>query len=285
MNEASFTYEDYRAIAHWILERTPHRPRIGIIAGSGLGGLGDGLDSAQVFPYGDIPQFPQSTVAGHAGRLVLGRLGNVPVVVMQGRFHFYEGHSMYRVTLPVRVMATMGIEVLIVTNAAGGINPAFDVGDIMCISDHIFIPGMAGHHPLIGPNDDRLGPRFPDLSNAYSPSLRRLAHEVAAEQGVALRDGVYVMVSGPSYETPAELRFLRAIGADAVGMSTVPEVIVARHQGVKVLGFSLITNKVITEPRESDEPLELHEEVVAIGNERAAVLRELVRGIVARLGA
>lgn len=285
MNEASFTYEDYRAIARWILERTPHRPRVGIIAGSGLGGLGDGLESAQVFPYGDIPQFPQSTVAGHAGRLVLGRLSNVPVVVMQGRFHFYEGHSMHRVTLPVRVMATMGIETLIVTNAAGGINPAFNVGDIMCISDHIFIPGMAGHHPLIGPNDDRLGPRFPDLSNAYSPTLRRLAHEVAAEQGIDLRDGVYVMVSGPSYETPAELRFLRAIGADAVGMSTVPEVVVARHQGVKVLGFSLITNKVITEPRESDEPMELHEEVVAIGNQRAAVLRELVRGIVARLGA
>jgi len=212
MNEASFTYEDYRAIARWILERTSHRPRIGIIAGSGLGGLGDGLDSAQVFPYGDIPQFPQSTVAGHAGRLVLGRLGEVPVVVMQGRFHFYEGHSMYRVTLPVRVMATMGIEALIVTNAAGGINPDFDVGDIMCITDHIFIPGMAGHHPLIGANDDRLGPRFPDLSNAYSPTLRRLAHEVAAEQDLTLREGVYVMVSGPSYETPAELRFLRAIG-------------------------------------------------------------------------
>ncbi len=269
--------------ANWLLARTAYRPTVGIIAGSGLGELADGVAHPEVFPYADIPHFPTSTVAGHAGQLVLGLLAGVPVCLMRGRVHFYEGYSMQEITLPVRVMARLGVRTCIVTNAAGGINPDFEVGDIMVIQDHINLPGLAGHNPLRGPNDDRLGPRFPDMSNAYSPTLRRLAHQVAGELGLALREGVYVMVAGPNYETPAELRYLRLIGADAVGMSTVPEVLVARHSGMRVLGLSLITNKVIFTPRDTDEPLELHQEVLDVGARRAKELQRLVVGVVERL--
>lgn len=277
----SFPYDE---AAEWLRARTTYRPTVGIIAGSGLGGLAEGVESPDIFPYADIPHFPVSTVAGHAGRLVIGTLEGVSVCLMDGRVHFYEGYSLQEITLPVRVMARLGVSVCIVTNAAGGINADFEVGDIMVIQDHINLPGLAGHNPLRGPNDDRLGPRFPDLSNAYSPTLRRLAHQVAAELGLTLREGVYAMVAGPNYETPAELRYLRLIGADAVGMSTVPEVLVARHSGMRVLGFSLITNKVRFTPRDTDEPLELHQEVLDVGARRARDLQRLVAGVVKRLG-
>lgn len=276
-------YAAYETAAQWILTRTEHRPTVGIISGSGLGGLAEGVEHADVFPYADVPNVPSSTVAGHAGRFVLGELAGTTVVVMQGRLHLYEGYSLQHITLPVRVMKLLGIETLIVTNAAGGLNADFEVGDIMVIEDHINVPGLAGNNPLRGPNDERFGPRFPDLSNAYSPSLRRVAREVAEAQTVDLQEGIYVMVAGPSYETPAELRFLRTVGADAVGMSTVPEVIVARHGGVCVLGLSLITNKAIFQPRESDDPLPLHEDVVEIGERRAAAMLRLVTGVVSQL--
>jgi purine-nucleoside phosphorylase len=191
---------------------------------------------ADVIPYQQIPGFPESTVEGHIGRLVVGRLAGVPVIIMQGRAHFYEGYSMQEVVFPVRVMQVMGVHTLVVTNAAGGINPAFQAGDLMLITDHINLIGMSGANPLYGPNDPMLGPRFPDMSQAYDPDLRRLAQEAARERAIPLREGVYVGLAGPSFETPADIRFLRIIGADAVGMSTVPEVTVARHGGIRVLG-------------------------------------------------
>ncbi len=267
----------------WLRARVRRRPVVAIVAGSGLGGLVHAVSEAERFPYADIPHFPVSTVAGHAGELIVGSLAGVEVCLMGGRVHFYEGYTMHQVTLPVRVMAGLGARICIVTNAAGGINPDFAVGDIMVIRDHINLPGLAGHNPLRGPNDERWGPRFPDLSNAYSPTLRRLARQSAGALGLTVREGVYAMVAGPNYETPAELRLLRLVGADAVGMSTVPEVLVARHAGVRVLGLSLITNKVILEPREDDAPLELHQEVLDVGARRADDVRRLIVEIVTRL--
>ena len=214
-------------------------PKLGIILGSGLGGFADTLARPVIIPYGELPDFPQSSVHGHAGRLVLGFLGEVPVVAMQGRVHFYEGYEPWQVGFPARVLCALGIKALTVTNAAGGINAGFTVGDLMAMADHL---NLAGYNPLVGLNDDRLGPRFPDLSQAYDPGLRAVLHAAAKAEGVVLREGVYASLSGPSYETPAEIRMLRTLGADAVGMSTVPEVIVAAHMGVKVAGISCITN-------------------------------------------
>ncbi|MHB8618942.1 MAG: purine-nucleoside phosphorylase, partial [Chloroflexota bacterium] len=225
-----------------VRSRCQVRPRVGLILGSGLGSLADQVVDATSIPYAEIPGFPCSTVAGHANELVLGHLGGQPIVAMRGRIHFYEGFSPAEVTFPVRVMAELGVATLLVTNAAGGLNPDFRTGDVMLMADHLFLPGMAGQHPLRGPNDDTLGARFPSMAAAYDPGLRSRAREAAGRLGWVLREGIYVMVSGPSYETPAECRFLRTIGADAVGMSTVPEVVVARHQGLAVLGLSLITN-------------------------------------------
>jgi purine-nucleoside phosphorylase len=215
------------------------QPRLGIILGSGLGGFADSLERPVAIDYADLPDFPRSSVHGHAGRLVLGYHHGVPVVAMQGRVHFYEGYSPWQVGFPTRVLARLGVKHLTVTNAAGGINLSFKVGDLMIITDHL---NLSGFNPLVGPNDEALGPRFPDMSHAYDPELVRTLEAVAFKESIALRKGVYASLSGPSYETPAEIRMLRTLGADAVGMSTVPEVIVAAHMGVKVTGISCVTN-------------------------------------------
>jgi purine-nucleoside phosphorylase len=214
-------------------------PKVGIILGSGLGAFADGLASATAIPYSELPNFPLSGVPGHAGRLVLGMLGGEPIVAMQGRVHFYEGYTPQEVAFPARVLCALGVKALVVTNAAGGINLGFQVGDLMAITDHL---NLAGYNPLIGPNDPNLGPRFPDMSHAYDPKLLELLRQSAQATGTGLREGVYACLAGPSYETPAEIRMLRTLGADAVGMSTVPEVIAAAHMGVKVAGISCITN-------------------------------------------
>lgn len=214
-------------------------PKLGVILGSGLGAFADSLERAVALDYAELPDFPTSSVHGHAGRLVLGYRGQVPIVAMQGRVHFYEGYAPWQVAFPARVLCRLGVRHLTVTNAAGGINPGFAVGDLMAITDHL---NLSGFNPLVGPNEDALGPRFPDMSHAYEPSALAVLERVAAAQGVTLRQGVYVSLAGPSYETPAEIRMLRTLGGDAVGMSTVPEVLVASHMGVKVTGISCITN-------------------------------------------
>ncbi|MGG1546768.1 purine-nucleoside phosphorylase, partial [Bacillus paralicheniformis] len=243
--------------ADYIKSKTEIKPAVGLILGSGLGVLADEIKDAVRIKYEDIPDFPVSTVEGHAGQLVIGRLENVQVVAMQGRFHFYEGYSMDKVTFPVRVMKELGIETLIVTNAAGGVNESFRPGDLMIISDHI---NYMGTNPLIGPNDSSLGVRFPDMSSAYDKELRLLAKKTAEELNISVQEGVYTAVTGPTYETPAEVRFLRTIGSDAVGMSTVPEVIVAKHAGLRVLGISCIS---LDQPLSHDEVIEVTEKVKA----------------------
>lgn len=253
-------------------------PRVGIILGSGLGGLAAELTDAAIVPYGEIPGFPRSTVVGHRGELGIGRLAGQPVAVLRGRFHFYEGYSMRQVTFPVRVMRALGCETLIVTNAAGGLRPDWAIGDLMRITDQIFLPGMAGHHPLRGDNDDRLGPRFPAMVGAFDAELGRLAHAVAAEQGTTLREGVYIMLAGPTFESSAELRMCRSLGGDAVGMSTAPEVVVARHGGMRVLGISLITNLALPDGAPAN-----HEEVLEVGAAAKPKFAALLRGILEKL--
>jgi purine-nucleoside phosphorylase len=267
--------------ADYIRARAPHGWRVMIVLGSGLGPLADEVRDPVVIPYADIPHFAQSTVPGHSGRFVIGNLLGVPVGVMQGRVHFYEGHPMWQVTLPVRVGRRLGAETLIVTNAAGGINRSFEVADLMLISDHVNFLGMAGVNPLIGPNLDSFGTRFPEMTTAYDAELRALAKRVAAENQVPLQEGVYFGLSGPAFETPAELRFLRAVGADAVGMSTVNEVLVARHSGMKVLGFSGITNTARLSPDEGEPPS--HEEVTTASVKIAPKLITVVRGVLAQM--
>ncbi|MBN1963135.1 MAG: purine-nucleoside phosphorylase [Anaerolineae bacterium] len=277
-----FTLADYDNTAAFIRQQTRHSPRYALILGSGLGPLAESIADADIIPYATIPNWPPSTVVGHSGRLVIGMLEGQSVLVMQGRAHFYEGHSMAAVTFPIRVMKRLGIETLIVTNAAGGIDPSFQAGDLMLIQDHISFPGMAGHHPLRGPNDDNFGTRFPDLSNAYNRALRQLTRTVAQEQGIALHEGVYASVSGPSFETPAEIRALRTLGANAVGMSTAPEVIIANHAGMRVLGISGISNRCIDDP--DSESITNHEEVLEAGKTLVPKLTALLRGVLARLG-
>lgn len=256
-------------------------PQVGIILGSGLGGVAEAVEAATVIPYTEIPHFPQATVEGHAGRLVVGRLEGQMVMVMQGRAHYYEGYSMAWLTLPVRVMQVLGVKTLIVTNAAGGLNPDFHPADVMVIRDHINLIGMAGQSPLRGPNLDRFGPRFPDMTRAYDPALRRLALDVARKAKIPVREGVYVCLAGPNFETPADVRFLRMIGADAVGMSTVPEVIVARHGGMRVLGLSGISNVLTGEDEPATETT--HEEVLEAGRLLAPRLETIVREVLRRL--
>jgi purine-nucleoside phosphorylase len=255
-------------------------PEVGIILGSGLSAVADAVEAEAVIPYPDIPYFPRATVEGHAGRLVVGYLEGRPVMVMQGRAHYYEGYSMAQVTLPVRVMQVLGVKTLIVTNAAGGLNPSFRPGDVMLIRDHINLIGMAGLSPLRGPNLDRFGPRFPDMSSAYDRALRSIARSVAREAGIPVHEGVYICLAGPSYETPADIRFLRLIGADAVGMSTVPEVTVARHGGMRVLGLSGISNLA---PTEEGEDTTTHEEVLEAGRVLAPRLETIIRGVLRQL--
>ena len=255
------------------------QPHIGLILGTGLGGLAEAIQQLTIIPYSELPGWPLSTVQGHAGRLVIGSLDGQSLLVMQGRIHFYEGYDMAQVTLPVRVMQRLGIEILIVTNAAGAINPNFMPGDVMLITDHLNFVGMAGLNPLIGPNLDELGPRFPDMSQAYDRGLCELARKVAKVSRLVLHEGVYVGLSGPSFESPADLRFLRLAGADAVGMSTVPEVIVARHGGTRVLGFSGISNKANLD----GNTITSHEEVLASGGVIVPKLETLIRGVLQAL--
>ncbi len=232
-------YEQIQEAARFIQAKTRRTPSIAVILGSGLGPFAQNLQEPEFIPYETIPYFPQSTVAGHAGRLVVGRLGDVTVAAMQGRFHLYEGYPAEQVVFPVRVLSALGIRKLIVTNAAGGVNPKFRPGDLMLITDHI---NLTGRNPLIGANDDRLGARFPDMSEAYSTELRERLLRAAASVQIEMRQGVYVAITGPSYETPAEVRMYALLGADACGMSTVPEVIAANHGGLTVCGISCITN-------------------------------------------
>jgi purine-nucleoside phosphorylase len=285
----NFTPTQYKEAAAFIRQRISRSalgefvPEFGVILGSGLRDLGDAVESPLVIPYPEIPGFPPSTVEGHDGRLILGRLEGRPVIVMQGRAHYYEGYSLQRVTFPVRVMRLLGAQALIATNAAGGLNRDFHVGDLMCISDHIFLPGMAGLHPLRGPSDPSVGPRFPDMSQAYDPILRGLALEVARREGLPVHDGVYVMVAGPSFETPAELRFLRLVGADAVGMSNAPEAVVARHCGLRVLAISGISNLVRFESAAGH--ITTHDEVLASADVVAPRMKRLIRGVLLRADA
>jgi len=247
--------------AEFIKKQVTIRPKIGIILGSGLGVLAAEVENRRSISYSKIPHFPVSTVEGHAGQMVFGTLAGNNVVLMQGRFHFYEGYLMEQVVFPVRVMHQMGIEILIVTNAAGGINRDFKPGDLMIITDHI---NLMGNNPLLGPNYDELGPRFPDMSEAYNRDLIRITEGVAEQEGLGYQKGVYVSLTGPTYETPAEVNYLRIIGGDAVGMSTVPEVIVANHAGIRVLGISCVTNMaagVLTQKLQHQEVMETAERV------------------------
>jgi purine-nucleoside phosphorylase len=269
-------YDQVMEASAAIRSHTYEKPAIGIILGSGLGDLANEVSHATAIPYAEIPHFLRSTVPGHAGRLLLGTVEDMPVVMMQGRFHFYEGYALEALTLPVRVMHELGAHTLIVTNAAGGLNPSYRPGDFMLLRDHINLPGMAGANPLTGANDERFGTRFPALAKAYDAGLRQLAREVASKHAdITLHEGVYVMVSGPSFETGAELKFLRAIGADAVGMSTAPEVVVARHAGMRVLGLSLITNTATGDDTEEVN----HADVLATADAARPRFTMLVRGI------
>ncbi len=253
--------------------KTAVTPKIGIILGTGLGGLAEEIEREAVVPYEEIPHFPLSTVESHAGRLIFGHLSGKPVMAMQGRFHYYEGYTMQQITFPVRVMKAMGCHTLIVSNACGGMNPNFTPGDIMIIADHI---NLLGDNPLIGPNDDELGPRFPDMSEPYTKSLIELAEKVALEEKIKIQKGVYVAVAGPNLETRAEYRFLRTIGADVVGMSTVPEVIVAVHGGMNVLGLSVITDACLPDAL---EPVNI-QEILRIAAEAEPKLTLLMKRVV-----
>jgi purine-nucleoside phosphorylase len=272
----TLTAVQIREAAAYIRGKTALEPEIALILGSGLGVLAEHVEDAAVILYEEIPHFPLSTVEGHAGELVIGRLAGRTVVIMRGRFHMYEGYGPELTAFPVRVMKALGARTLVVTNAAGGINTSFEPGDLMLITDHL---NLTGRNPLVGPNDDELGPRFPDMSEAYSRRLRAIATETAREQGLRLREGVYAGLLGPSYETPAEIRMLRALGADAVGMSTVAEVIAARHAGLDVLGISCISNMaagILDQPLSHDEVMETTERV-------KSRFLALVTGVIPRL--
>jgi purine-nucleoside phosphorylase len=258
---------------------TLREPLAGIILGSGLNGLADSVQNAVRIPYGDLPNFPVSTVEGHTGRFVIGELESKPVFVMQGRIHYYEGYSMGQVTLPVRVMQRLGIPNLIVTNAAGGVHPDFLPGDVMLITDQLNLMGMSGLNPLMGPNLDEIGTRFPDMSQAYDRDCMDLARKAAKENKITLREGVYAGLSGPSFESPADLRFLRLAGADAVGMSTVPEVIVARHGNMRVLGLSGISNKANLD----GTTITTHEEVMEAGKVITPKVEMIIRAVLRNL--
>jgi purine-nucleoside phosphorylase len=250
-----------REAADYIRSRSALTPKVGLILGSGLGVLADHIEEPVSINYSDIPFFPQSTVEGHAGELLIGTVQGTPVVLMKGRFHMYEGYGPEMTAFPVRVMKELGVKTLLVTNAAGGVNTSYEPGDLMLISDHL---NLTGRNPLVGPNDEELGPRFPDMSQAYSRRLREIARKVAADKGVPLQEGVYAGLLGPTYETPAEIRMLRTLGADAVGMSTVSETIVARHAGIEVLGISCISNMaagILDQPLSHQEVMETTERV------------------------
>lgn len=278
----TYSFAEYQDAADVIKSRINITPEIGLVLGSGLGQLADEVEVVEpgsdpvVIAYKDIPGWPVSTVFGHKGRLVIGKLGGRNVIVQQGRAHFYEGYSMQEVTFAVRVMKLLGVKTLVVTNAAGGLNVFFHPGDVMLITDHIGFAGMAGNNPLRGPNMEEFGTRFPDMSQAYDREYIKLAKAAAVKTDVTLQSGVYVWLSGPSFETPAEVRMLRAVGADAVGMSTVPEVIVARHCGMRVLGFSGITNKNTDNGEIETTHQEVMEAANIIGPKIIAILKEIL---------
>jgi purine-nucleoside phosphorylase len=268
--------EKIKATSNYILERTKFKTEIAIILGTGLGGLVKEIDVEHSIPYSEIPNFPVSTVEGHKGQLIFGKLGGKNVIAMQGRFHYYEGYSMQEVTFPVRVMKSLGIKTLFVSNASGGLNPTYKVGDLMMINDHI---NMFGDNPLLGKNVNELGPRFPDMSQPYNLHLRNLAMKIAMQNGIELKEGVYVGTPGPTFETPAEYRMFRIIGGDAIGMSTVPEVIVARHMNISVFGISIITDSGVP-----GHIVEIsHEEVQAIAMQAEPKMSLIIRELVASI--
>jgi purine-nucleoside phosphorylase len=262
--------------AAFVLQRTPLRPKIGLVLGSGLGGFADSLNGATRMPYSEIPSFPRATAIGHAGQLVIGMADAIPVAVMQGRVHLYEGYTAQQVAFPIRVFGRMGIHSVVLTNAAGGINLSYQQGALVLIGDHI---NLQGANPLTGPNDERFGVRFPDMTHAYEKSYRAAAAEEAATLGMTLHEGVYAALAGPSFETPAEIKYLRTIGADLVGMSTVAEVIAARHMGIKVLAISCVTNMAAGI---LDQPLS-HEEVLETGERVKTSFEALLRGVLPRI--
>lgn len=263
-------YEEVAEATAFLQEKVGRKIEFGLILGSGLGDLAERVQEAQVFDFNEVPNFPSSTVRGHKGRFILGFLEGRSVAVMQGRVHVYEGYPLPRITLPVRVMRALGAHSLIVTNAAGGIHSGYLAGDLMLINDHL---NLMGNNPLIGPNDDRLGPRFPPMSEAYDREYRSLAHAAARAERITLREGIYCALTGPSYETPAEVRFLERAGADAVGMSTVPEVMVARHSGMRVLGISSITNILHQGPSQ-----DTHQDVLDSASRSGPELERIVLG-------
>jgi purine-nucleoside phosphorylase len=268
--------ERIKATSNYILERTKFKSEIAIILGTGLGGLVNEIEIEHTIPYSEIPNFPVSTVDGHKGQLIFGVLGGKKVIAMQGRFHYYEGYSMKEVTFPVRVMKAMGIKTLFVSNASGGLNPKFKVGDVMMINDHI---NMFGDNPLMGPNEKVLGPRFPDMSQPYNLHLRNLALKIAMQKRIDLKEGVYVGVAGPTFETPAEYRMFRILGGDAIGMSTVPEVVVARHMDMDVFGISIITDSGVP-----GEIVEIsHEEVQVVAMQAEPKMSLIISELIARL--
>jgi purine-nucleoside phosphorylase len=278
MNEF-YTLAEIDQIRDAVRARIQVEPEVGLILGSGLGTLADSVEATAITPFGELPSWPVSTVPGHLGRLVAGRLEGKTVLVLQGRVHYYEGYSMAQVTLPVRVMNRLGIETLILTNAAGAVNPDFEPGELMLITDHLNLMGMVGLSPLRGPNLDEVGPRFPDMSRVYDRQLLQLARNAATAGHIPLREGIYAVLGGPSFETPAELRFLRMAGVDAVGMSTVPEAIAARHGGMRVMGISGISNKANLD----GNTITTHEEVLEAGNLLVPKLTALIKGVLRSL--
>ena len=272
-----YKQEHYQQAADAIRHRTSLRPDIGLVLGSGLGKLADFLGGRAVIPYQDIPGWPGVTVLGHQGNLVIGEMEGQIVAAQQGRAHYYEGYTMQEVTFPIRVMHSLGIRTVILTNAAGGINPSYQVGDVMLIEDHINLPGMVGANPLMGPNDDQIGERFVGLAQAYDRKLRQRALEVAQGNGIPLHSGVYCALSGPSFETPAEIRMIRALGGDVVGMSTVHEVLAARHAGMRVMACSGVTNRAIDAVDTDSETN--HQEVLEAGEVIVPRLTAILKGV------
>jgi purine-nucleoside phosphorylase len=277
----TYTRADYEKAVAAIRARTSLQPKVGLVLGSGLGGLAETLENRTVIPYADILGWPQSTVVGHIGNLVIGYLEGCPVAAQQGRAHFYEGYTPHQVTFPIRVMHFLGVETVILTNAAGGLNPKYRTGDLMLLNDHINFVGMSGNNPLMGPNDERIGPRFLGMVHTYDAELRQTARRVAQAEGITLHEGVYVCLSGPNFETPAEVRMLRLLGGDAVGMSTVPEVLVARHAGMRVMAYSGITNESIDSVDAQAETN--HEEVLDAGAVLVPKLTAILRGVLREL--
>lgn len=276
-----YNYDKIKGIADWLLERVDSRPTIAIVCGSGLGGLGERLQNPKIFPYKNIPNFPSSTVPGHKGNLIFGKLDDVDVVCMQGRFHAYEGYANAICTLPMKVFKLMGIKVVFLTCAAGGINRDYKVGDIMLIKDHLSLPIWTLQHPLVGENDERFGPRFPGANKLYKKHLRDKFHQVSKELDIQIKEGVYVACGGPSYETVSDLRAFQLLGGDAIGMSIAQEALVAGYCGMEVIGLALITNVAIMEY--DSELVPEHEEVISVANVRAKDIEKLVINFVNRI--